>query len=494
MKKKIYGILICLGAMLMSFSTYAATDVYVDGEKLPLENEAFIENDSTLIPMREIFEALGSRVEWVESERAVMVYDGLTVMCIKLDSPTMTVNGIEVELPVNARLVGNKTYVPLRAVSESLNAEVLWEGETKTVKITTKKTQTPIEDKIYTEAVKDDEGKVLMNLIFTIPHISENTDSESVKKFNEHYEAVCENQVNRIKDGYSEFAAEYCAEAIAQNGKFTPVSFIYGYELSYDKFDKISIAEQITFADGINTQTEYFDTFNFDLTEGCAIDKTDILNLTEKDAQILEVYSFYLYEDNIILCLNSDNMAYYYRDGYQPSMGMQYNEETSKYFKVNIVTGDPLDYSEPEEMFEQEQSIPSELSEYKTEKFSSSEVLSARLGFKAGELVNGQGYEDIKYEAVNESISRVTYTDANSNRITVQKADGDFNITDKKNEISQKSINSVNVVFMEDENSVCACFTIDQKGQLFSYSIDMTEKNLTRLEALCSEIINRDNI
>ena len=47
-----------------------------------------------------------------------------TTVQLQIDSPTLTVNEAEVELDVPARLVGERTMVPLRAVSEAMDAQV----------------------------------------------------------------------------------------------------------------------------------------------------------------------------------------------------------------------------------------------------------------------------------------------------------------------------------------------------------------------------------
>ena len=106
-----------------------------DGDTKP-----FVENERTLVPMRAIFEELGATVEWDDATKTVTSYDSFQAITIEMQvgSDVFTVNGKEVKLDVPAQIVNGRTVVPLRAVSEGLNAEVKWDGETRTVYINNK--------------------------------------------------------------------------------------------------------------------------------------------------------------------------------------------------------------------------------------------------------------------------------------------------------------------------------------------------------------------
>ncbi len=127
---------------LMSFTGASAESeikVFVNGNEVQFtETEPFIENDRTLVPMRAIFEALGAAVEWDEETKTVISYDPVSDVAItmQIDSQTMFVNGEAVTLDVPAKIVNERTVVPIRAVSEGMNSAVDWDGETKTVTIT----------------------------------------------------------------------------------------------------------------------------------------------------------------------------------------------------------------------------------------------------------------------------------------------------------------------------------------------------------------------
>lgn len=136
---------ISLAAMLAASAmgiTAAADDditVYVNNQAVVFEDQApFIENERTLVPMRAIFEALGATVEWDGETQTVISYDPISEVSIvmQIGSNKMFVNDKAVELDVPAKIVNDRTVVPVRAVAEGMNSEVDWDGERRVVLVT----------------------------------------------------------------------------------------------------------------------------------------------------------------------------------------------------------------------------------------------------------------------------------------------------------------------------------------------------------------------
>ncbi|MBR4111116.1 MAG: N-acetylmuramoyl-L-alanine amidase [Clostridia bacterium] len=92
----------------------------------------------TLVPVREVFETLGGKVEWHESERAVEVELQEKKVKLWIDKYTALVDEKEIELDVPAKIVSSKTMVPARFISEKCGLSVGWDNETKTVSINKK--------------------------------------------------------------------------------------------------------------------------------------------------------------------------------------------------------------------------------------------------------------------------------------------------------------------------------------------------------------------
>lgn len=116
---------------------YAENDisVYMNGENLFFEQPPVIQNDSTLVPFRAIFEKLDMTVQWFGDERRVTAQKEGMAITLFIDSPVMYVNERAVELTTPAVIYNDFTLVPLRAVAEAASAQVDWDGDTRTVTI-----------------------------------------------------------------------------------------------------------------------------------------------------------------------------------------------------------------------------------------------------------------------------------------------------------------------------------------------------------------------
>lgn len=83
--------------------------------------------------MRAIFEALDATVNW--EDNTVTAKKGNTSISLKIGSKEMIVNGKSVRLDVVAKIKNNRTFVPLRAVSEAFNNTVEWNGTNRVITI-----------------------------------------------------------------------------------------------------------------------------------------------------------------------------------------------------------------------------------------------------------------------------------------------------------------------------------------------------------------------
>ncbi|NBI28142.1 stalk domain-containing protein [Chengkuizengella marina] len=138
-KRTMFSILFIL-SFLFSATAIASEetkiDVWIDGEQLQFEEEPFIDNNTTLVPFRVLFNDLGLKVKWDQETKTITgVNEELTVE-LTLNSNLAKVNGESLEMLVVPQLVNNRTFVPLRFVGESTGANVQWDGASKTISIT----------------------------------------------------------------------------------------------------------------------------------------------------------------------------------------------------------------------------------------------------------------------------------------------------------------------------------------------------------------------
>ncbi|MBA4533798.1 stalk domain-containing protein [Brevibacillus halotolerans] len=102
-------------------------------------------NNRTMIPVRFVSEALGSKVDWDQKSQKVTLNKDGKVILLKVGEKKALVNGQEIAFDAQAVVKDSRTYVPLRFVSESYDARVTWSNSEKLVRIYTKNWTDPIE-------------------------------------------------------------------------------------------------------------------------------------------------------------------------------------------------------------------------------------------------------------------------------------------------------------------------------------------------------------
>lgn len=125
----------CVLVAFLVLPAGAAPKVIVDEVRLNTAVPPMLERGTILIPMRDVFEALGADVSWDGATGAIDARKGDTHIRLRIGSADAVVNGTVVSLAVPPRIVDGITMVPLRFVSESLGAEVSWNGLTRTVTV-----------------------------------------------------------------------------------------------------------------------------------------------------------------------------------------------------------------------------------------------------------------------------------------------------------------------------------------------------------------------
>ncbi|MCC8159702.1 MAG: transglycosylase SLT domain-containing protein [Oscillospiraceae bacterium] len=120
---------------------YIGAKVRINGELLAFEDqypllETINGNTYTLIPVRGVSEALNADVEWDGENNTVEIQKDDIDITLFIDSDTAVLNGEEVALETPAMIKNNRTMVPLRFVMESFNLNVDWDQDTRTVEIT----------------------------------------------------------------------------------------------------------------------------------------------------------------------------------------------------------------------------------------------------------------------------------------------------------------------------------------------------------------------
>ena len=74
-------------------------------------------------------------MSWDEEAKTVTVVKENTTVVFGINSTTVTVDGVEVELDAAATITCGRTYVPLRFLAETFGLDVAWDDENKIVDI-----------------------------------------------------------------------------------------------------------------------------------------------------------------------------------------------------------------------------------------------------------------------------------------------------------------------------------------------------------------------
>lgn len=142
------GILCLVMVLVMGMSVtaafgYAKTDIeitpgnniaLVDGEEAVLDVPAKIINDRTMVPVRFLAENMGYFVDWEATNRTVIIGEDKHIL-LPIGSTTATVDGVQVSLDSPAIIDNSRTLVPIRFVSENLGAMVDWDEDARVASI-----------------------------------------------------------------------------------------------------------------------------------------------------------------------------------------------------------------------------------------------------------------------------------------------------------------------------------------------------------------------
>lgn len=158
--KKIISIILALTAVMSGCTTLAEEKIKVtlDGQAMDFDVAPIIQNDRVLVPMRAIFEGLNCSVDYTDIDGRQIITaknDGNTIS-LEIGSNEMTVNDEKVRLDTAPVIIDDRTLVPLRAVSESLDCNVDWYGDTKTVAIAPHKYNEYYTQKLMENLPKDE--------------------------------------------------------------------------------------------------------------------------------------------------------------------------------------------------------------------------------------------------------------------------------------------------------------------------------------------------
>lgn len=100
----------------------------INGQEIKIDENAevvpFIENDRTLVPLRFVCESLKYEVEYNDDEKSITLVNGSFRIELKINSEKYKINGDEYEFDNKVQVFNDRTFVPIRALSEIIGMSV----------------------------------------------------------------------------------------------------------------------------------------------------------------------------------------------------------------------------------------------------------------------------------------------------------------------------------------------------------------------------------
>ena len=150
MFKKVFAVIFAIAFLMQGLAVFAAEEkkIGVTIDDIPVvfwQQDPVIINGFTLVPVKEISESLGAKVDWNQQEKKVTITkDNVAVSMVNnVNSISIyNVNGESLTLSRNVTLdtcvtiVNGKTMVPVRVVAETFGVKVEWHARSRTVRLT----------------------------------------------------------------------------------------------------------------------------------------------------------------------------------------------------------------------------------------------------------------------------------------------------------------------------------------------------------------------
>lgn len=110
-------------------------NIIVKNKDVKFDTPPVIKQNRVLIPVRALTEGFGATVDWDEENGVATITKGDIEIVLTIGSNIALVNGEEVAIDVTSEIYSNRTYVPLRFISESFGLKVEWDDEADVAEI-----------------------------------------------------------------------------------------------------------------------------------------------------------------------------------------------------------------------------------------------------------------------------------------------------------------------------------------------------------------------
>ena len=237
MNKKL-GSLALATCLLLSQGVYASPKIKIElnGKEIKTDVAPQVKAERTFVPLRFVSEALGYRVDWKQEDQSVDISKGQEKLTLWLGKKTLKSNKKEMTMDIAPYASQERTFVPLRFVAENLGVQVTWDQEN------------------YRVILKDQEEKTAKSFLtgVNLSHLSPE-EVAYVKTFDLKQQKLVEeldalrnlafkdfNQYSKIQ--LAQKMAEVGADAVATAKEIDQLPTPDKFKESHDLFKKVSAA------------------------------------------------------------------------------------------------------------------------------------------------------------------------------------------------------------------------------------------------------------
>lgn len=144
--RKWYLLLVPLILSLLLVSPTFASSIQIKINETAIKTPVapVIEDGTTLVPLRVISENLGCSVNFNDRANEITILKDNKTIVIVIGQRSALVQGVTHALSVIPKTINNTTMVPLRFISEALDCTVDWNNKTQIISITSKEVSHPI--------------------------------------------------------------------------------------------------------------------------------------------------------------------------------------------------------------------------------------------------------------------------------------------------------------------------------------------------------------
>lgn len=131
-------------------------DIAINGNYIKMEDAPFLKDGTTFAPIREVSDMFGAEnVEWDETNETAIIEFEDKIIELPINEKFAYIDGKKTNLPAKVMLVNSRTYVPVRFISEHLDAYVSWDAPYYTVVIEKEGCSIPVEKVLRREYDND---------------------------------------------------------------------------------------------------------------------------------------------------------------------------------------------------------------------------------------------------------------------------------------------------------------------------------------------------